>query len=63
MGARARSSVTSISLRHDLQRAVIIAVIAMRMMQMAINQIIDVVAMRHGFMTAAGAMDVTRGMT
>ncbi len=54
---------TSISLRDDLQRAVIIAVIAMRMMQMAIDQIIDVVAMRHGLMAAAGAMDVTRGMT
>jgi hypothetical protein len=46
----------------DLHGAVIIAVIAMGMMQMTVDQVVDVVAMRHRLMSAAGAMDVARGM-
>lgn len=34
----------------------IIAMITVGMVQMAINQIIDVITMRHGFMSTAGAM-------
>jgi hypothetical protein len=35
---------------------------AMRMVQMAIDQIIDMVAMRHGFMPATRPMDMPGGM-
>jgi hypothetical protein len=42
------------------QRPVVIAVIAVRMMQMAVDQIVDVIAVRHRFVTAAGAMLVVR---
>lgn len=38
------------------QRAVIVAMVAMRMMQVAINQIVHMVAMRHRFMAASGSM-------
>ena len=36
----------------------IVTVIAVRMMQVTVDQIVDVVAMRHGLMTAAGSMHV-----
>jgi hypothetical protein len=42
----------------DLNRPVIIAVIAMWMMQMSVDQVVDVVAMWHLFMSAIGAMDM-----
>lgn len=38
----------------------IVAVVAMRVVQAAIDEVIDMVAMRHGFMSAAGAVDVAR---
>lgn len=34
----------------------IIAMVAVRMVQVAIDQIVDVVAMRHRFVTASGPM-------
>lgn len=37
----------------------VVAVAAMRMMQVSFDQIIDMVAMRDGFMTAAGAVDMS----
>ncbi len=37
--------------------------IAVRMMQMTVDQVVDVIAVRNGLMTAAGAMDVVRIMT
>ena len=37
--------------------------IAVRMVQMAIDEIIDVIAVRDRFMAAIGAMDVTRRMS
>ena len=40
----------------------IVAVIAMRMVQVAVDEIVDVVPMRYRFVTAARAMDVTRLM-
>lgn len=43
-------------LLNDGDRAVIVAVAAMRMVQMPVHQIIDVIAVRHGRMTAAGTM-------
>jgi uncharacterized membrane protein HdeD (DUF308 family) len=41
---------------------VVVAVIAMRMVQVSVDEIIDVVAMRHGFVTARRAVDVGRIM-
>jgi hypothetical protein len=52
-------------LHHALDqfdRAVVVAVIAVRMMQVAIDEIIDVVRIRHGFMTARRAVNVARLM-
>jgi hypothetical protein len=42
---------------------VIVAMGAMPVMEAAINQIIDVIAMRHRFMAAADAMDMSHVMT
>ena len=36
----------------------VIAVIAMRVMEVAIDHIIDVIAMRHSFMSTAGAVNM-----
>lgn len=47
-------------MRNHHQRAVIVAVIAVWMMQTAIDEIIDMVAMRHGLMTAVGAVPMPR---
>jgi hypothetical protein len=38
--------------RHELERPVIVAMIPMRMMQVAVDQIIDMIAMRHRLVTA-----------
>jgi hypothetical protein len=46
----------------QFDRAVVIAVIAVRMVQVAIDEIIDVVPMRHGFVTARRAVNVARLM-
>jgi hypothetical protein len=42
----------------DFQLAVIVAVGAVRMVQMAIHQVINMVAMRHGFVSAVGTVSV-----
>lgn len=44
------------SLRHDFDRTVIVTVIAVRMVQMAIDEIIDMVAVRHRLVAATGAV-------
>ena len=41
----------------------IITVIAVRMVQVAIDEVIDVIAVRHFFMPAAGAVDMVLRMT
>jgi hypothetical protein len=41
----------------------VVAVVAVRMVQVAVDEIIDVIPMRHGFVTARRAMDVARLMT
>lgn len=46
----------------DLQRTVVVAVIAVRMVQMTVDQVIDVVAVRHRFVAAAGPMHMTGAM-
>jgi hypothetical protein len=45
-------------LLHDIDGAVIIAVVSVRMVQVAVHQIIDVIAVRHRFVTAAGTVYV-----
>jgi hypothetical protein len=42
----------------QLHRPVVVAMIAMRMMQMPVHEVIDVIAMRNGFVPAARAMRV-----
>jgi len=46
----------------DLQRAVVVAVVAVRMMQMTVHQIVDMVTVRHRFVAAAGPMHMTGAM-
>jgi hypothetical protein len=41
----------------------VIAMIAMRVMQVAVDQVIDVIAVGHGLVSAAWAMHVTGLMT
>ncbi len=48
---------------HGLQRAVIIAMVAVRMVEAAVDEVIDMVAVRNRLMPAAGPMDVPRLMT
>jgi hypothetical protein len=43
-------------MRNRRQRAMVIAMIAMRMMQAPLDEVIDVVTVRNGLMTAAGAV-------
>lgn len=47
-------------LLHNLNRAVIVAVIAVRMVQVSVYQIVDVVAVRYRLVPAAGAVTVAR---
>ena len=46
----------------DLQWTVVVAVIAVRMVQMTVDQVIDVVAVRHRFMPAARPLHMTGAM-
>ena len=41
----------------------IIAVVSMGMVQVAIDQIIDMIAVRHGFVAAIGTMDMAFGVS
>ena len=45
---------------HDLHRTVVVAVVAMRVMQAAVDDVVDVVAVGNGFVAAAGAVNVAR---
>ena len=46
-------------LLHNLNRTVIVAVVAVLMVQAAVDDIVGVIAVRYGFMTAAFAVNVT----
>jgi hypothetical protein len=46
----------------ELDRAVIITVIAMRMMEVAVDQIVDVIAVRHRFVSAVRPVNMARIM-
>ena len=45
-------------LRTDFHGTVVVAVVAVRMVQVAGHQVVHMVAVRHGFVTATGAVDV-----
>jgi hypothetical protein len=47
----------------DRQRSVVVAVIAVRMMQMTIDQVVDVITVRHHFVAAIGPVHMPRRMT
>lgn len=47
-------------MRNHRQRTVIVAMVAVRMMQPAVREIVDMVAMRHGFVAAVGSVAVCR---
>jgi hypothetical protein len=46
----------------ELYRAVVIAMVPVGMMEVAIDQVIDVIAVRYGFVPASRAVDVARVM-
>lgn len=48
---------------NDLNRPVVVTVIAVRVVQVTINQVADVVAMRDSLVTAARAMHMSRFMS
>jgi hypothetical protein len=43
---------------HHLKRPVVVAMVAVRMMQASINEIINVIAVRNGCVATVGAMNV-----
>lgn len=49
----------SVLVPHDLDGTVVITVIAVRMVQMAVDEIVDMIAVRDRFVAAAWAMDVS----
>lgn len=57
-----KRSCSTINLRHDLQRTVIVAVVAVGMMQVSIDQIVDMISVGHRLVTAIRSMAVSRVM-
>lgn len=45
-------------LDYNAHRPVVVAVIPMRMMQVAFDEVIEVIAVRHGLVPAARAVDM-----
>ena len=43
---------------HHLNRTMVVAMVAVRVVQVAVDQVVDVVTVRDGFVAATGAMDV-----
>ena len=50
----------SIARSCEVNRAVVVAVIAVRMVQVAVDEIVDVISMRHRFMAAPTSVNVAR---
>jgi hypothetical protein len=48
---------------NDLHRTVVITVIAMGMMQMAVDEIVEMIAVRHRLVAATEAMNVSSVMS
>lgn len=51
---------TALLLLDYFYRTMVVAVITMRVVQMTIDQVIDVIAMRNGLMAATGTVNVAR---
>lgn len=58
-GPRSRSSLAAL-LADQLYRAVVVAVIAVRVVEVTLNEVIRVVTVRHGVVAAAGSVLVAR---
>src|ERR1700756_1301424 len=52
----------SLARLDEFDRAMVVAVIAVRMVQVAIDEIVDVIPMRHRFMAAPRSVNVARGV-
>jgi hypothetical protein len=50
----------AIARSREVNRAVVVAVIAVRMVQVAVDDIVDVIPMRYRFMAAPGSVNVAR---
>jgi hypothetical protein len=50
----------AIARSREVNRAVVVAVIAVRMVQVAVDEIVDVIPMRHRFMAAPRSVNVAR---
>jgi hypothetical protein len=48
---------------REFNRAVVVAVIAVRMVQVAVDEIVDVIPVRHRFMAAPWSVNVARLVT
>ena len=60
---RKRARLPARGLLCEFQLAVIVAVTAMRMVQVATHEVVDMVAVRHPFMAATRAVDVSSFVT
>ena len=47
---------------NNLKRPVVVAMVAMRMMEVAVHEVVNMVTMRNGGMPAFGAVNMLRGM-
>lgn len=54
-----RKKLLLLRLLHNLNRTVIVAVVAVLVVQAAVDDIVGVIAVRYGFMAAAFAVNVT----
>ncbi|WP_277043388.1 hypothetical protein [Caballeronia mineralivorans] len=53
----------AIARSREVNRAVVVAVIAVRMVQVAVDEIVDVIPVRHRFMAAPWSVNVARLVT
>lgn len=58
-GAQQLGEFAFLSILRQFDLSVVVAVAAVRMMKVAIHQIVDMIAMRNCFVTAAGAMHMS----
>lgn len=58
IGSLANTPLPFLARLGEFDRAVVVAMISVGMVQVAVDKIVDVVAMWHGLVTASGAMNV-----
>jgi hypothetical protein len=63
LSGRLRWCASAIGLRNNLQRAVIVAMVAVRMVHMTVDQVVDMVSVRHGLVPTGRAMLVALWMS